>query len=65
MKKADFLEKYGPEAYETYKKKQKLLTKKWRENNKEKARKYGREYYANLKKLAMMAMTADDKDKNI
>lgn len=64
MKKSEYIEKYGPEAYEVYKKKQKLLTKKWRENNKEKARKYGREYYSRLKKLAMLAMN-DGKDRNI
>ena len=29
----------------------------------EKVRKYGREYYVRLKMLAMMAMTADDKNK--
>lgn len=64
MKKEEYIKRYGEEAYETYKKKQKLLTKKWRKNNQEKARKYGREYYARLKMLAMMAMN-DDKDKNI
>lgn len=64
MKKEEYIKRYGEEAYETYKKKQKLLTKKWREKNKEKARKYGREYYSRLKMLAMMALTADDKDKN-
>jgi hypothetical protein len=68
MKKEEYIKRYGEEAYEDYKKKQKLLTKKWREKNSEKARKYGREYYARMKMLAMMAMatmTADDKDKNI
>lgn len=48
MKKEEYIKRFGEEAYEDYKKKQKLLTKKWRENNKEKARKYGREYYYKL-----------------
>jgi len=68
MKKADFIERYGEDKYNEYLEKQKMLTKKWRENNKEKAREYGREYYYRLKKLAMMAlaaMKAEDQDKNI
>lgn len=66
MKKSDFISRYGEDKYHEYLEKQRLLTKKWRENNKEKARKYGREYYARLKMLAMMAMmTADNKDKNV
>lgn len=48
MKKEEYIKRYGEEAYEDYKKKQRLLAKKWRENNKEKARKYGREYYYKL-----------------
>lgn len=65
MKKEEFIKRYGEEAYNEYKKKQKLLTKQWRENNKEKARKYGRDYYYRLKKLAMMALAAEDKEKKI
>jgi len=67
MKKEEYIKRYGEEAYEDYKKKQAELTKKWRAANKEKARKYGREYYYKLKTLAMMAMTAmaaEDQDKN-
>lgn len=64
MKKEEYIKRYGEEAYEDYKKKQKMLSKQWRENHKERARKYGREYYYRLKTLAMMALAADDKDKN-
>ena len=64
MKKEEYIKRYGEEAYEDYKKKQAELSKKWRATNKEKARQYGREYYRKLKSLAMMAMAADDKDKN-
>ena len=45
MKKEEFIKRYGEAAYETYKKKQAELTKKWRRTNLEKSRKYGREYY--------------------
>ena len=59
MKKEEYISRYGDEAYQRYLEKQRQLSRKWRENNKEKARKYGREYYARLKKLAMMAMMAE------
>lgn len=68
MKKDEFVRRYGAEKYNEYLKKQAELSRQWRQKNKEKARKYGREYYSRLKMLAMMgmtAMTADDKDKNI
>lgn len=45
MRKEEFIKRYGEEAYEEYKKKQKALAKRWREKNLEKSRKYGREYY--------------------
>ena len=45
MKKAEFIKRYGEEAYEAYKKKQVELAKAWRNKNREKSRKYGREYY--------------------
>lgn len=48
MKKEEFIKRYGEDKYHEYLEKQRLLTKKWRENNKEKARKYGREYYYKL-----------------
>lgn len=60
MRKEEYIRRYGDEAYQRYLEKQRQLSRKWRKDNKEKARKYGREYYARLK---MLAMTADDKDK--
>ena len=45
MKKSEFIKRYGEERYEEYLEKQRLLTKKWRQQNKEKSREYGREYY--------------------
>ena len=65
MKKAEFIRRYGEDKYNEYLEKQKLLTKQWRENNKEKAREYGRRYYYRLKSLAKVAldMMAEDKDK--
>lgn len=69
MKKEEYIRRYGDEAYQRYLEKQRQLSRKWRKKNKEKARKYGREYYARLKMLAMMAMTTmtaeteDDKEK--
>ena len=45
MRKADYLKTHTLEQYEAYKKKQAELTKKWREKNREKSRKYGLEYY--------------------
>ena len=70
MKKDEYIKRYGEEAYNEYKKKQAELSRQWRQKNKEKSRKYGREYYFRLKMLAMMGSTkdatkADDKDKNI
>ena len=37
MCKNEFIKRYGTEAYEAYKEKQKLLTKQWRERNREKS----------------------------
>lgn len=45
MKKQEFIKRYGEDAYEEYKKKQKALTKRWRGNNREKSRKYALDYY--------------------
>lgn len=50
MRKDEYIKRYGEEAYEEYKKKQKALAKRWRENNLEKSREYGREYYYEHKK---------------
>lgn len=47
MRKEEFIKRYGEEAYEEYKKKQKALAKRWRENNLEKSRKYALEHYYN------------------
>jgi len=66
MKKAEFIERYGEEKYNEYLEKQKLLTKQWRENHKEKAREYGKRYYYRLKALAKVAlemMASEDPDK--
>lgn len=54
MKKDEYISRYGEDAYNEYKKKQAELSKQWRLRNKEKARKYGREYYYRLKNLAML-----------
>lgn len=48
MKKDEYIKRYGEEAYNEYKKKQAELSRQWRQKNKEKARKYGREYYYKL-----------------
>lgn len=45
MRKEEYLKTHTLEQYEAYKKKQAELTKKWREKNREKSRKYGLEYY--------------------
>lgn len=45
MRKEEFIKRYGEEAYMEYKKRQAELTRAWREHNREKSRKYGREYY--------------------
>lgn len=50
MRKDEFIKRYGIEAYEDYKKKQSELARLWREKNREKSRKYGREYYHKKKK---------------
>lgn len=50
MRKDEFIKRYGLEAYEDYKKKQSELARLWREKNREKSRKYGREYYYKKKK---------------
>lgn len=50
MRKAEYLKTHTLEQYEAYKKKQAELTKKWREKNREKSRKYGLEYYYNNKR---------------
>lgn len=50
MCKEEYIRRYGEDAYLEYKKKQKALTKRWREKNREKSRKYGREYYYNKHK---------------
>lgn len=64
MKKAEYISRYGEDAYNEYKKKQAELSKQWRLRNKEKARKYGREYYYRLKNLAMLSVDIFEKDKN-
>ena len=63
MKKDEYISRYGEDAYNEYKKKQAELSRQWRQKNKEKARKYGREYYYRLKNLAMLGETFE-KDKN-
>lgn len=50
MRKDEFIKRYGLEAYEDYKKKQSELTRLWREKNRDKSRKYGRDYYYKKKK---------------
>ena len=45
MRKEEFIKRYGGEAYEEYKKKQKALAKRWRQNNLERSRKYALENY--------------------
>lgn len=45
MKKDEYLKTHTLEQYEAYKKKQAELSKKWRNKNLERSRKYGREYY--------------------
>lgn len=45
MCKSEFIKRYGEEKYKDYLEKQRLLAKKWRQQNKEKSREYGREYY--------------------
>ncbi len=45
MKKSEYIKRYGEEAYLEYKKRQAELTKRWRERNREKSRKYGLDYY--------------------
>lgn len=45
MCKEEYIRRYGEDAYLEYKKRQAELTKQWREKNREKSRKYGREYY--------------------
>lgn len=47
MCKEEYIKRYGEEAYLEYKKRQAELTKRWREKNRDKSRKYGREYYYN------------------
>lgn len=54
MKKAEFIRRYGEEAYQEYKKKQAELTKAWREKNREKSRKYGHDYYWNKVKKYLL-----------
>lgn len=51
MRKKEFIEKYGEEKYQEYLLKQKLLAKKWRENNLEKSRDSAlKRYYRNKNK---------------
>ena len=45
MRKEEYLKTHTLEQYEAYKKKQAELSKKWRNKNLERSRKYGREYY--------------------
>lgn len=50
MCKEEYIKRYGEKAYLEYKKRQAELTKRWREKNREKSRKYGLEYYYKHKK---------------
>lgn len=56
MRKEEYIKRYGEEAYEEYKKKQKALAKSWRKRNIEQSRKYALEHYYREDKLKISAV---------
>lgn len=50
MRKEEYIARYGEKKYKEYLKKQALLSKRWYNNNVERARKKAHDYYHNNKK---------------